>query len=199
VRENSQRVSFKSTFRISSGLINFEESSELNPRIEIEGRTEVGNETIILTVKGTLKEPLISFDSSPHHYPQEDILALLAVHQTSAGIDTLGAGRTIAPRATDFFTSYLEHELEREMAKSLQVETLQIRANQEKELDLAKVEITVGKYISNRVYLQYSRRLSMGSGQEVGIDYRLSRLFYLEGVRDQKGLYRFSLNLKWNY
>ncbi len=190
---------YGSSFRISSGLINFEESSELNPRIEIEGRTEVGNETIILTVKGTLKEPLISFDSSPHHYPQEDILALLAVHQTSTGIDTLGAGKTIAPRATDFFTSYLEHELEKEMAKSLQVETLQIRANQEKELDLAKVEITVGKYISNRVYLQYSRRLSMGSGQEVGIDYRLSRLFYLEGVRDQKGLYRFSLNLKWNY
>jgi len=190
---------YGSTFHISSGLINFEESPELNPRIEIEGRTEVGNETILLTVKGTLREPLLSFDSTPHHYPQEDILALLAVHQTPTGIDTLGAGKVLAPRATDFFTSYLEHELEKEIAKSLQVETLQIKANQEKELDLAKVKITVGKYISNRIYLQYSRRLSMSSGQEVGIDYRLSRLFYLEGVRDQKGLYRFSLNLKWNY
>lgn len=190
---------YGSTFHINSGLISFEESPELNPRIEIEGKTEVGDETILLMVKGTLKEPMISFDSSPHHYPQEDILALLAVHQTPTGIDTLGAGRTIAPRATDFFTSYLEHELEKEIAKSLQVETLQIKAKREKELDLAKVEITVGKYISNRVYLQYSRRLSMGSGQEVGIDYRLSRFLYLEGIRDRKGLYRLSLNLKWNY
>jgi len=190
---------YGSTFHINSGLIDFEESSELNPRIEIEGKTEVGDETIILMVKGTLKEPIISLDSSPHHYPQDDILALLAVHQTPTGIDTLGAGRSIAPRAKDFFTSYLEHELEREIAKSLQVETLQLRTNREKELDLAKMEITVGKYISNRIYLQYSRRLSMGSGQEVGIDYRLSRFFYLEGLRDRKGLYRLSLNLKWNY
>ncbi len=190
---------YGSTFHISSGLISFEESPDFNPRVEIEGKTEVGDETILLTVKGTLKQPIISFDSVPHHYPQEDILALLAVHQTPVGIDTLGAKGTIAPRATDFFTSYLEHELEKEIAKSLQVETLQIKADREKELALGKIEITVGKYISNRVYLQYSRRLSMESGQEVGIDYRLSRLFSLQGVRDRKGLYRLSLNLKWTY
>ena len=57
----------------------------------------------------------------------------------------------------------------------------------------------LGKYVSDKIYLRYTRRLSQSSGQEAGVEYRLNRHLLLEGRRDKIGLFHLGLSLNWEY
>ena len=145
-----------------------------------------------------MQSPTVTL-SSPSGYNEGDLIKMLTLRQSPAGLDTVGAGEMMASQAVDLFGAYLQEELNRKAGGTLGVETFKIKTGPSGGLDLRRAEITVGTYLLPQIYVEYSRSLSQESGEQVGVEYSLSKKLSLQGNRDVQGLYRLGLSFKWDY
>jgi autotransporter translocation and assembly factor TamB len=189
---------YGNNFRIQRGLVSFDELTDINPQLNVEAWTEVERERINLTIGGRLRSPTLSLTSSSG-YGEGDIIALLTLHRSSAGLDTLGAEEVVRSQALGLFGSFLQEELSRKASSTLGVDKFRIEPGSVQGLGLKGAEITLGTYLSSKIYVEYSRRLSQESGEQVGVEYNLRQNLFLLGNRDKNGLYRLGLSLKWDY
>ena len=152
-----------------------------------------------LEIKGTILEPeVVPASGSP--YSQEDVIELLAFQRGLSSLDSAGVGSLFQERVIKSLGgAYSSRFLENIAGQSLGVETFEIVPTWNEKFHLSDAQITVGKYVSNKIYFRYSRSLSQSSGQETGVEYRLSKNLLLEGSRDKQGLFHFGLNLNWEY
>jgi autotransporter translocation and assembly factor TamB len=185
-------------FQIDRGEVTFDRPEEINPQLDVSAWTQVDGERIDLAIGGRLRSPTVTLTSTSG-YSEGDIISLLTLHQTGAGLDTLAAQEVVARQAGTFFGGYLQQAINRKTSRFLGVETFKIQPDPERRLDLSRAELTVGTYLSSQFYIEYSRRLSQESGEQVGIEYSLSENLSLQGRRDMKGLYRLGLSARWQY
>jgi translocation and assembly module TamB len=188
---------YGNNFRIQRGSVTFDELAVINPQLDVKAWTEVDRERIELTIGGRMRSPSITLASSSG-YSEGDIIRLLTLHQSPAGLDTLGTGAVVASQAGDYFGSYIQKAFNRKASSILGVDKFTVKPGPSG-LHLRGAEITLGTYLSSKIYVEYSRRLSQESGEQVGVEYNLSRNLSLQGNRDAMGLYRVGFNLKWEY
>ena len=85
-------------FELTRGIINFDESQPIDPRLDIVAETEKDNLSVTVTVQGSATQPEISFSSTPG-LPEEEILARLlfggSITELSA-TDVLQLGSAVA-------------------------------------------------------------------------------------------------------
>jgi autotransporter translocation and assembly factor TamB len=186
------------SFQIDRGEVTFDLPEKINPQLDISAWTQVNGERIDLVIGGRLESPNVTLTSSSG-YGEGDIISLLTLHQTGAGLDTLGAQEVVAQQAESIFGGYLRQALNRKTGRFLGVETFKIQPDPEDRLNLSQAEVTVGTYLSSQFYVEYSRRLSQESGEQVGIEYSLSENLSLHGRRNMDGLYRLGLSARWQY
>jgi autotransporter translocation and assembly factor TamB len=154
---------------------------------------------IELAIGGTLSEPEVK-PASGSPYSSEDVIELLAFQRGLGSVDSAGVGSLFQERVLKSLGgAYSSRLLENIAGRSLGVETFEIVPTWSDKFRLTDAQITVGKYISDKVYLSYTRRLSQSSGQEAGVEYRLNKHLLLEGHRDKSGLFHLGLNLNWEY
>jgi len=150
-----------------------------------------------ILIGGTLKQPDVKPDpSSP--FTEQDIVFLLASGRT-ANPDSLfeGAGGGFSRRLSVGGLSLATQSLQRAAARQLGVETIEFAP--EGDGNLLQSRLTIGKYALPGLYIYGSSPLSTFHGQELGFEYSLGKRFYLEGIKDRNNLYRFNLNLRWEY
>ena len=190
-------------YRIQSGSLDLMEVQRINPYVELQAETSIGEYAIFLHVQGTLDRLSYSLTSDPSLSPQ-DIIALLTTGRTletlSTGTDDFKAGFT-GDVVTNYFASALTQPFERQLEKLLRLE--QVRVDPfliEGEAD-ATTRLTLGKEVADDVLVVYSTnlnqsgtdlyrmqwkatrrlRLSVESGVSggVGSDLRYTRRFWL--------------------
>jgi hypothetical protein len=161
-------------------------------------RTGSSNE-IRLAIEGTLSEPEVKpAPGSP--YSSEDVIELLAFQRGLGAVDSAGMGSLFQERVIKSLGgAYGSRFLESIAGQTLGVETFEIVPTWSERFRLTDAQITIGKYLSDKVYLRYTRRLSQSSGQETGVEYRLNKHLLLEGRKDKLGLFHLGLNLNWEY
>jgi|GEM_PF-1975922 len=186
------------SFQIARGEVTFDRPEEINPQLDIAAWTEVNGERIDLLVSGRLQSPSVTLTSSSG-YGEGDIISLLTLQQTGTELDTLAAQELVARQAESIFGGYLQQAINRKTGRFLGVETFSIQPDPKDRLDIRQAELTVGTYLSSQVYVEYSRRLSQESGEQVGIEYSLSENLSLQGRRDRDGLYRLGVTARWRY
>jgi hypothetical protein len=208
-------------FKIEEGSFVFDNIEKIDPKIDFLVSTDLRGATskssqgldlfgtgstnkIELAITGTISAPEVEpAPGSP--YSKEDVIELLAFQRGFAPADTLetGAGATQFQERVikSLGGAYGSRFLENIAGRSLGVETFEIVPAWGQSFSLRDLdaEITVGKYVSDKIYLRYTRRLSQSSGQEAGVEYRLNRHLLLEGRRDKIGLFHLGLSLNWEY
>jgi translocation and assembly module TamB len=203
-------------FKIEEGSFFFENLEEIDPSIDFlvstrlwggasgssQGSNLLGSSSsdeIRLAIGGTLAEPEVSpAPGSP--YTSEDIIELLAFQRGLGTVDSLGVGTLFQERVVKSLGgAYSSRLLENIAGRSLGVETFEIIPTWSEKFRLADAQITIGKYLSDKVYLRYTRRLSQSSGQETGVEYRLNKHLFLEGRKDKLGLFHMGFNLNWEF
>jgi autotransporter translocation and assembly factor TamB len=189
---------YGNVFRISQGTISFGGISQFDPTLNIEAETQVGSEPIFLRLTGTLLQPEVSLWSQSG-YSEKDVITLLTLGATSGTVDTVGVSGAFESKASSVLGSVIEGELARRARQQLGVDTFEITRGAGSQSVLQTTQVTVGKYLSERVYLEYSRRLAMESEQEVELEYRLNRHLSFLGMRDYRGLYHLQLQFKFDY
>jgi autotransporter translocation and assembly factor TamB len=205
---------YGNSFQIDKGIFTFDNVAEINPKLDIlvsttlfanspssgtQIKTSESANEVSLAIGGTLLSPEVKpAPGSP--YSGEDVLELLTFHRSFASVDSLGVGSLFQDRVVrSLGGAYGSRLLENWATRRLGVETIEIRPTTMGKFSLWDTEITVGKYLSNKLYLSYTRTLSQTSGQEAGLEYRISKHFYLEGHRDKLGLFHLALSLNWEY
>ena len=203
-------------FKIDKGNFVFDNIEKIDPKIDFLVSTNLGGGTstsseglsllstgssnqIELAIKGTISAPEVE-PASGSSYSKEDLIELLAFQQSFGSVDTQGVGSLFQQRVIKSLGgAYSSRFLENIAGRSLGVETFEIVPAWSDKFRLLDAEITVGKYISDKIYLRYTRRLSQSSGQETGVEYRLNKNLLLEGRKDKSGLFHLGLNLNWEY
>jgi len=202
---------YGTTFKIEKGNFIFDDIQKIDPKLDFLVSTSLNGsaysskdsvkqeeQEIELAITGTLAAPEMKpAPNSP--YSKEEIAELLAFHQRFSTTES-GRGSLFQYRlAGSLGEAYANRFLENLATRSIGVETFEIKPLEPGNFSLWESEVTVGKYISDKVYFRYTRRLSESTGQEAGLEYRLSKRFYLEGYRDKQGLFHLGLNLYWEY
>ncbi len=203
-------------FKIEKGSFFFDNVERIDPKIDFSVSTRLGGgssvssegssllstgstDEIKLAIGGTISEPEVD-TASGSLYSKEDILELLAFQRGTASVDSVGMGSLFQERVIKSLGgAYSSRFLESIAGQTLGVETFEIVPTWSEKFRLTDAQITIGKYISDKVYLRYTRRLSQSSGQETGVEYRLNKHLLLEGRKDKLGLFHFGLNLNWEY
>jgi translocation and assembly module TamB len=205
-------------FKIEKGEFVFDNIEEIDPKIDflvstnLKGGTSTSSkglsvlstgstDQIELAIKGTISAPEVE-PTSGSSYSKEDVFELLTFQQSFGAVDTQGVGTLFQERVIKSLGgAYGSRFLENIAGKSLGVETFEIVPAWSEKFSLKDLdaEITVGKYVSDKIYLRYTRRLSQSSGQETGVEYRLNKHLLLEGRKDKLGLFHLGLNLNWEY
>jgi autotransporter translocation and assembly factor TamB len=207
---------YGTSFKIEKGAFFFESVERIDPTVDFlvstrlwgaspvsSGRGSLlstgSTNEIRLAIKGTLSEPQVEpAPDSP--YSREDVLELLAFQRGTASVDSAGMESLFQERVVKSLGgAYSSRFLESIAGRTLGVETFEIVPTWSEKFRLTDAQITVGKYVSDKVYLRYTRRLSQSSGQETGVEYRLNKHLLLEGRKDKLGLFHLGLNLNWEY
>ncbi|MGE5693397.1 MAG: translocation/assembly module TamB domain-containing protein, partial [Candidatus Zixiibacteriota bacterium] len=195
------------SFKIERGVITYDDIAEANPKLDIaavakvrqprqDGAERAPDTELRILIAGTLKQPEVKPDpSSP--YSEQDIVFILA--SGNANPDSLfsATGGGFSKRLSVGGLSLATQSLQRAAARRLGVETIEFAP--EGNGNLLESRLTVGKYALPGLYIYGSSPLSTFRGQELGFEYSLGRRFYLEGIKDRNNLYRFNLNLRWEY
>ncbi|MGB8658660.1 MAG: translocation/assembly module TamB domain-containing protein [Candidatus Zixiibacteriota bacterium] len=207
---------YGTTFNIEKGSFTFDNIKKIDPKIDFSVSSRVrgaapsstgqgslvstgSTDEITLAIKGTISEPEVQPETdSP--YSQEDILGLLAFQRGLSSVDSASVGTLFQERVIKSLGgAYSSRFLENIAGQTLGVETFEIVPAWSEKFHLTDAQITVGKYVSEKIYLHYTRRLSQSSGQESGVEYRLNKHLLLEGRKDNQGLFHFGLNLNYEY
>lgn len=86
--QNETKVKFRENiFEVSTAYLAFEDSIEINPRINLNARTRVDDYDVNLLVQGTAKKPEITLTSIPP-LPERDLYSLLALGTTDQKLST---------------------------------------------------------------------------------------------------------------
>jgi autotransporter translocation and assembly factor TamB len=115
-------------YRIQSGSLDLMEVQRINPYVELQAETAIGEYAIFLHVQGTLDRLSYSLTSDPSLSPQ-DIIALLTTGRTletlNTSTDDFKAGFT-GDVVTNYFASALTQPFERQLEKLLRLEQVRV-------------------------------------------------------------------------
>ncbi len=200
------------TFKIEQGDIDFRTLEGINPTIDIRAVSRVEQIRVVIHITGDLDVPEIELyaeDQNGERLPfdQRQILSVLAFRTGGDGSDTTGfeVGSVIEERLPQVIQSYISREMETMARKTLGVETFEFEPSDEDVFDFSQANVTIGKYLTDKLYLKYTRSLSFDETAEdiINLQYRITDHIFIEGTREagqkDKDSYRLDLKFRWEY
>jgi hypothetical protein len=168
-------------YLLTRGTVDFNNPTKIEPffDLETETRIRVPGETYRVTVRATGPwVPSLEFSADPP-LPEPELLALL-LSDVAPGQDVefrqyqdvTPQQQLVRERATRALTGQISSEVGRVVEQTFGVDTFQITPSlvdpntQSSRLDPA-ARVTIGKRLSDRIYLTYSRSLSSSIGDQI--------------------------------
>ncbi|UCD64152.1 MAG: translocation/assembly module TamB domain-containing protein [Candidatus Zixiibacteriota bacterium] len=201
---------FDKIFRLErGGTVTFEGGETFNPALDITGYTRIpavryrsedesAPEDLQLGIRitGTLDEPEINPTADSDVGSREDIVPLLVADYYSEGGTQTSGG--FERRMAGLLSAEVSRIGSRQLGR-LGVETFEIDPAYGGEFDPLQTRVTLGFYTSPNLYLYGRSTISGQAGREVGFEYRLSKSFLIQGLRDEEELYHLNLKLNWEF
>jgi translocation and assembly module TamB len=203
-------------YRITRGSMDQANPTKLDPFVDLEMETQVRvpGETyrVTITVNGTFDRALPGFSSDPP-LPESEILALLFSDVTPGqdvefrrySTDNTPQQALIRERATRALTGAVTSEVDRVAQQALGVDTFQLTPSlvdpntQSSRLDPG-ARLTIGKRLSERLYLTYSRSLSSATrDQIVLLEYDQTDQFSWILSRNEDGTYALDVRMRRSF
>jgi hypothetical protein len=170
-------------YLVTRGTIDFNNPTRIQPFFDVEAQTRVRvpGETYIITMRAAGTFDRLSFElSSDPPLPQPEILALLFsdvppgqdVELRQYATDITPQQQLLRERAARALTGAISSEVGRAVEQTFGVDTFQITPSlvdptaQSSRLE-PSARLTIGKRLSDRVYLTYSRSLSSSTVDQI--------------------------------
>lgn len=179
-------------FTITQGRMVFQNTSEINPDLQIEARAYVQDTLEVhLLVTGTLQKPEVALSAEPP-LPEKDILALLIFGRPLSRLPQAVTDiRLLQERALNLAEGFLSREL-RQRIRLTELEIRTGRAGQDP-------RFTVGLYLSENLYLRYTHDLLALEKDIFQLKYFLTNRTALYAERDKDGELFFGLEIRFRF
>ena len=160
---------YSGQFAVERGRVTFTGSPEINPALDVVVTRAVSDYVVSINVSGRAKSPQLTLSSTPD-LPQADIVTLLVVGKTSDRLTESERGG-LSSRAQQIVGNVAAGELEQLLAKPLGLDTLDIQTGDK----LGSSRVSVGRYITQDIFLLYEQPLGDEKGNKVGVEYSINR------------------------
>ncbi len=190
-------------FDLERGTITFDGGKEIDPQLNVLATRDEDDIKVGVQVKGPASDPTISLQSTPA-LPQEDVLARILfgkpvaelsyteLAQLGESIATL-SGRGLGGGGRGLFGT---------VRQSLGIDVLSVDAGSiatdSTDEDAVGPSLTVGKYVTNRVYVGVTQGTDEDS-TAVEVDVDITRRLSLSTEVGQKANSNIGLNWSWDY
>jgi translocation and assembly module TamB len=172
---------YSGKFVLERGRVTFTGSPQIDPRLDVTATRSVASYVVAVNVTGRAKAPQLRLSSTPD-LPQADIVTLLVVGKTTDRLTASERSR-LSGRAQQIVGNVAASELEQLLAKPLGLDTLDIQTGDK----LGSGKVSVGRYITQDIFLSYERRRGEESGNKIGIEYSVNRHLKLKGSSSDTG------------
>jgi len=201
---------YSQSFTIEEGVINFNSIDRINPELNIKAVTKSGGVRIVARITGDLETPQIALFAEDENgnrlaYSQQEIISLIALNTTLAPGDSFQVMDIIEERLPQVAQNYITRGVENVARNTLGVETFEFETSDEDVLDFSQANVTIGKYLTDRLFIRYTTSLGFDENTSdiVDLEYRLSEHFSIEARRSNTvetgESYRLDLKFRWEY
>lgn len=186
-------------FALVHGSAEFAAARGLNPYLNVRGEAKMGEVDVTLLLQGTLDNLSTQFRSDPEMSDQELVAMLGWPERISSFFDGSDAEGELDQEMARFVEAELTRQFVGDLASTFQsalhLDDLQIKPSfMEK-----SIQVELGKYVLDDLYITYSSKLQEFSEQEWGLEYRLNPNVVLEGNIDSSGEKRVELKGKFSF
>ncbi len=196
----SGTVHYKRTsFDVKKGIIDFINPYEPEPTFDIVSTAKVRHWIITLKVSGTPKDLLLTLSSQP---PEEDadILSLLVLGRTTTELVKKEGGvtRSTEQMMAEMIASTFGEDIKAYTGLDIfEVETRDDEANQE---NSERVQVTVGKKLSDRLTVKYAIDTKEGEMVRRAIsEYKFLETIFLSAFQDSTGVLGGEVQLRLEF
>jgi translocation and assembly module TamB len=182
----SGTVTYRRTFAVKKGEIDFLNPYKIEPIFDIEGEVQVRKWTILLAISGPPDNLSFTVTSEP---PEEDgdIVSLLLFGKTTHELIEAEEGTTKS--AASMLAGILATRFGDDIKEATGLDILEIETQaQEEEQVSDQVKVTIGKELSRRMTLKYAVESKDSElSQRAIAEYKLLEGILLSGFQDDKG------------
>jgi autotransporter translocation and assembly factor TamB len=168
-------------FVLQEGQVTFTGSPDINPLLDVTVGHKVSDYVVTVRVEGKAKQPQIIFSSTPE-LPQADIISLLVLGKTTDRL-TSSEQNALSSQAQQVAGSLVAGQLERALGGALGLDTVDVTAGDK----LGSGSVSVGRYITQDIFMSYERDLGAEGANKVGIEYSFSPRLKLKGSGSDTG------------
>jgi hypothetical protein len=163
---------------LREGRVRFDGSEDLNPAIDLRASRVISGVETVVRVRGTLKEPELSFTSNPP-LDQADILSLIMFNQP---INELGEGQqiSITERASALAGGYLASGLTRSIGNALDLDEFEIEAGGER--GTFGPTLSLGEQVGEHFFFRIRQGFGDAQATELILEYQINNFLRVQGT-----------------
>jgi translocation and assembly module TamB len=180
-------------FVLQEGKVVFPGTPEINPFLDVTMTQTIANYAVFIHVGGKVQTPLLTFTSTPD-LPQAEIVSLLVLGKTTELL-TNSEQSALSSQAQQIVGEVAAGELEKILGRPLGLDTVEIEA----ESSLGEGRISVGRYITQDIFLSYERQFGSEVGNTVGVEYSINRQLKIKGSGSDIGESAFDVLWRLDY
>ena len=194
-----------SRYRVARGDLNFANPFQLNPEINVEATTTIQQYEITLNFTGPANKLSLSYRSDPP-LPSNDIIALLALGQTSSESEVRSGGTGAgAQSATSGASALLSEAISSQLGGRLErlfgitrfrVDPGLAGVGSTGSEQNAAARITVEQQITRDLTITYVSNVSSTQQQVIQVEYNVNRNVSIIALRDYNGTFGIDVKIK---
>jgi translocation and assembly module TamB len=193
-----------SKFTIDEGSLVFQGNKDNIPEINFDAsrvfRHALTKQKHVLRLKitGRSDAPEIAFLLDDEAIEQTDafayLLAGVSFEELTQGQKSALSGQITA---SGLLTGLVSKQISNALAKNLNLDVIEFQSGED--LELSKSRVLVGKYITNDLFLSYSRDFSSADAQKVSLEYEIAKFLFLQAAKSNEKDTGFDLIWKWEW
>jgi hypothetical protein len=181
------------SFNLVSGRLTFSGENPPDPEIAAEAVHEERGSPykVRFRASGRLRSPVVELTSDPA-LEQRDIISYLVTGVPLYELNSRGGAQGDSRAAQNLAAGYLSQKASVAVARKLELDMINLKVTGESQAD-----ITVGRYVTKKLFVSYGQVLGPGGEKRVSAEYSLTRHLSLEGKNSSAGRYGADLLFKF--
>jgi translocation and assembly module TamB len=189
-------------YRVARGDINFANPFRLDPVLNVEASTTIQQYEITLNFNGPSSKLALAYRSDPP-LPSNDIVALLALGQTSAEGTTRSGGtsQSATSGATALLSEAVSSQLGNRLQKLFGITRLRVdpgltTVGSTGSDQNAGARVTVEQQVTRNLTITYVSNVSSTQEQVIQVEYTVNRNISVVALRDYNGTFGIDVKIK---
>jgi len=189
-------------YRVARGDINFANPFRLDPVLNVEASTTIQQYEITLNFNGPSSKLALAYRSDPP-LPSNDIVALLALGQTSAEGTTRSGGtsQSASSGATALLSEAVSSQLGNRLQKLFGITRFRVdpgltTVGSTGSDQNAGARVTVEQQVTRNLTITYVSNVSSTQEQVIQVEYTVNRNISVVALRDYNGTFGIDVKIK---